>query len=87
MELDPTTKLISEANRLRTELEYNVMVESWEECSQISGLLSALEIQSAICKVKVTTEVDGKAVTENRAAVAIPEFEFDKLRRLLADLI
>lgn len=83
-----TTKLVSEIARLRNELEYSVMVESWEECNQIVGLLSAHDIEAVICKARVKrVDIDGTTKVEKRSGVAIPEYEFDKLRRLLANAI
>ena len=73
--------LAGELAKLRNELEYDVMVESWEECNQLLGLLSAFEIEAVICKAKV--RANNEQGFEKVPAVAVPLTNFDELRRLL----
>ena len=77
--------IAGELAKLRSELEYDVMVESWEECNQLLGMLSAFDVDAVICKAKV--RADNGQGHQKVPAIAIPITDFDELRRLLAKAV
>jgi hypothetical protein len=79
------SELFKQVNELRNELEYDVMVESWNDCNQVLGLLSAFDIDGVICKAKV--KADNPEGFTKVPAVSIPIQEFEKLRKLLTKVI
>jgi hypothetical protein len=82
---EENSELLKQVNNLRDELEYDVMVENWNDCNQVVGLLSAFDLDGVIGKVKV--KADNPEGFIKVSAVAITIQDFDKLRKLLAKII
>jgi hypothetical protein len=83
---DEKQKLIKEVEKLRQELEHEIVLESWDDCNEIVGALEAFGIQSVICKTKVpSTQIDKDF--DILPAVAVPSTFFDDYKKLLTKLI
>jgi hypothetical protein len=82
--MEDESKILKELAKVRAQLEHEIMLEHWEECNEVIGMLSALGLRGIVSKVRISPERQGE---ENLPAVAIPNTEFDALKRLLMKLI